>query len=165
MADYDGFKKRRRELQKRGKFRGFGICCLLEHSGGSPVESAKLSFPGDGTLLLTLNVQNTGQGHATVFPRVIAEKLGIPADKIPHTNGDSSNELPGYASVGSRSAMTAGHSIVKAMDTILQKGKPIAAAMLETGEADIVYKNGNFEVVGTDRRVDVVRRRIARATD
>jgi carbon-monoxide dehydrogenase large subunit len=39
------------------------------------------------------------------------------------------------------------------MDTILQKGKPIAAAMLETGEADIVYKNGNFEVVGTDRRV------------
>jgi carbon-monoxide dehydrogenase large subunit len=153
LADYEGFKKRRRESQKRGKYRGFGICCLLEHSGGAPLESAKLSFPGNGTLLLTLNVQNTGQGHATVFPRVIAEKLGIPADKIPHAHGDSSNELPGYASVGSRSAMTAGHSIVKAMDTILEKGKPIAAAMLETGEADIVYKNGNFEVVGTDRRV------------
>jgi carbon-monoxide dehydrogenase large subunit len=27
--------------------------------------------------------------------------------------------------------------------------------MLETGEADIVYKNGNFEVVGTDRRVSL----------
>ena len=93
LADYDGFKKRRRESQKRGKYRGFGICCLLEHSGGAPVESAKLSFPGDGTLLLTLNVQNTGQGHATVFPRVIAEKLGIPADKIPHAHGDSSNEI------------------------------------------------------------------------
>jgi carbon-monoxide dehydrogenase large subunit len=153
LADYDGFKKRRREAQKRGKYRGFGICCLLEHSGGAPLESAKLSFLGNGTLLLTLNVQNTGQGHATVFPRVIAERLGIPADKIPHAHGDSSNELPGYASVGSRSAMTAGHSIVKAMDTILEKGKPIAATMLETGEADIVYRNGNFEVVGTDRRV------------
>jgi carbon-monoxide dehydrogenase large subunit len=153
LADYAGFKKRKRESQKRGKYRGFGICCLLEHSGGAPIESAKLSFPGDGTLLLTLNVQNTGQGHATVFPRVIAERLGIPANKIPHANGDSSNELPGYASVGSRSAMTAGHSIVKAMDTILDKGKPIAAAMLETGEADIVYRDGSFEVVGTDRRV------------
>jgi aerobic carbon-monoxide dehydrogenase large subunit len=153
LADYDGFRQRRRESQRRGKYRGFGICCLLEHSGGAPLESAKLSFPGDGTLLLTLNVQNTGQGHATVFPRVIAETLGIPADKIPHTNGDSANELPGYASVGSRSAMTVGHSIVKAMDTILQKGKPIAAAMLETGEPDIVYKDGRFEVVGTDRRV------------
>ena len=153
LADYDGFKQRRRESQRRGKYRGFGVCCLLEHSGGAPIESAKLSFPGDGTLLLTLNVQNTGQGHATVFPRVIAETLGIPADKIPHTNGDSANELPGYASVGSRSAMTVGHSIVKAMDTILQKGKPIAAVMLETGEADIAYKDGRFEVVGTDRRV------------
>ncbi len=153
LADYEGFKKRKRELQKHGKYRGFGICCLLEHSGGAPIESAKLSFPGNETLLLTLNVQNTGQGHATVFPRVIAQKLGIPANKIPHAHGDSSNELPGYASVGSRSAMTAGHSIVKAMDAILEKGKPIAATMLETGEADIVYNNGNFEVVGTDRRV------------
>ncbi len=153
LADYDGFRKRKREAQKRGLYRGFGICCLLEHSGGAPIESARLSFPGNETLLLTLNVQNTGQGHATVFPRLIAQKLGIPASKIPHAHGDSANELAGYASVGSRSAMTAGHSIVKAMDTILDKGKPIAAAMLETGEADIVYKDGNFEVVGTDRRV------------
>ena len=153
LADYAGFKQRRREAGKRGKYRGFGLCCLLEHSGGAPLESAMLSFPGDGSLLLTLNVQNTGQGHATVFPRVIAERLGVPADKIRHRHGDSSNELPGYASVGSRSAMTAGHSVAKAIDTIIAKGKPIAAAMLETGEADIVYKDGKFEVVGTDRRV------------
>ena len=155
LANYDGFKQRRREAQRRGKYRGFGICCLLEHSGGAPIESAKLSFPGDGSLLLTLNVQNTGQGHATVFPRVIGEKLGIPAAKIGHAHGDSANELAGYASVGSRSAMTAGHAIVKAMDTVLEKGKPIAATMLETGEADIVYRAGNFEVVGTDRRISL----------
>ena len=155
LADYDGFKARRREALKRGKYRGIGLCCLLEHSGGAPVESAKLSFPGDGTLTLTLNVQNTGQGHATVFPRVIAARLGIPAELIRHRNGDSANELPGYASVGSRSAMTAGHSIAKAMDLILDKGKPLAAAMLEAGEPDIVYADGGFEVVGTDRRVSL----------
>ncbi len=153
LADYDGFAKRRREAHKRGKYRGFGLCCLLEHSGGSPVESAMLSFPGDGTLLLSLNVQNTGQGHATVFPRIIAERLGIAAETIVHRHGDSALELQGYASVGSRSAMTAGHSVVKAIDTVLEKGKPIAAAMLETGESDIAYKAGFFEVVGTDRRV------------
>ena len=155
LADYDGFKQRRREAQKRGKYRGFGICCLLEHSGGAPLESAMLSFPGNDTLLLSLGVQNTGQGHATVFSQVVAERLGIPAEKIPHRHGDSSLELPGYASVGSRSAMTVGHSLVKAMDAIIDKGKPIAAAMLETGEADIVYTDGRFEVVGTDRRVSL----------
>jgi carbon-monoxide dehydrogenase large subunit len=153
LADYDGFKQRRRESQKRKKYRGFGVCCMLEHAGGAPTESALLTFPGNDTLLLSLNVQNTGQGHATVFPRIIAERLGIPMEKIPHRHGDSSLEIPGFASVGSRSAMTVGHSLVKAIDAILAKGKPIAAAMLEAGESDIVYKDGRFEVVGTDRRV------------
>ena len=155
LADYDGFKKRRREAARRGKYRGFGVCCLLEHAGGAPTESAMLTFPGDGTLLLSLGVQNTGQGHATVFPKVIAEHLGIPREKIPHRHGDSTMELKGYASVGSRSAMTVGHSLVKAMEAIITKGKPVAATMLETGEPDIVYNAGRFEVVGTDRRVSL----------
>jgi aerobic carbon-monoxide dehydrogenase large subunit len=155
LADYEGFKQRRREAKKRGKYRGFGICCALEHSGGAPTETALLTFPGNETLLLSLNVQNTGQGHATVFPRVIAERLGIPAERIPHRHGDSALELPGYASVGSRSGMTVSHSLVKAIDSILEKGKPVAASMLEAGEADIAYKAGHFEVVGTDRRVSL----------
>ena len=155
LADYQNFKQRRREAQKRGKYRGLGICCMLEHSGGSPTESALLEFPGNETLQFRLNVQNTGQGHATVFSRLIGERLGIPPDKIPHRHGDSSNELPGYASVGSRSAMTVSHSMVKAIDAILAKGKPIAATMLEAGAGDIAYRDGAFEVVGTDRRVSL----------
>ena len=113
------------------------------------------NFRATRRLQLRLNVQNTGQGHATVFSRLIGERLGIPPDKIPHRHGDSANELPGYASVGSRSGMTVSHSVVKAIDAILAKGKPIAATMLEAGEADIAYKNGEFEVVGTDRRVSL----------
>jgi carbon-monoxide dehydrogenase large subunit len=155
LASYDTFKQRKREAAKRGKYRGLGISCMLEHAGGAPIESAQLSFPGGDKLLLTLNVQNTGQGHATVFPQVIAERLGIPFANIGHSHGDSSHELAGYASVGSRSAMTAGHSIVKAIESIVEKGKPIAATMLETGESDIAYKDGSFEVVGTDRRVSL----------
>jgi carbon-monoxide dehydrogenase large subunit len=155
LADYEGFKQRRREANKRGKYRGFGICCALEHSGGSPTETALLTFPGNDTLLLSLNVQNTGQGHATVFARVIGERLGIPAEKIRHRHGDSGFELTGYASVGSRSGMTVSHSVVRAIDSILEKGKSIAATMLEAGEADIAYKAGHFEVVGTDRQVSL----------
>jgi aerobic carbon-monoxide dehydrogenase large subunit len=155
LADYANFKARRRQAQKRGKYRGIGVCCMLEHAGGSPTESALLAFPGNGTLEFRLNVQNTGQGHATVFSRLIGAELGIAPEKIPHGHGDSSNELPGYASVGSRSGMTVSHSLHKAVEQMLAKGKPIAAAMLEAGEADIAFKNGQFEVVGTDRRISL----------
>ncbi len=155
LADYGNFKQRRREAQKRGKYRGLGICCMLEHAGGTPTESALLEFPGNETLQFRLNVQNTGQGHATVFSKLIGEQLGIAPEKIPHRHGDSANELPGYASVGSRSGMTVSHSVLKAVEAIVAKGKPIAAAMLEAGEGDIGYRNGAFEVVGTDRSVSL----------
>ena len=153
LADYDGIKARRREAKKRGKYRGLGISCMLEHSGGAPLEGALLSFPGDGTLTVNLNVQSTGQGHASVFPQLVADRLGIAHDKVTHRHGDSALEIAGYASVGSRSAMTAGASVVKCIDVMLEKGKRIAAMLLEAAAGDIAYDSGRFGVVGTDRRI------------
>jgi carbon-monoxide dehydrogenase large subunit len=155
LADYAGFKRRRREAQRRRKHRGIGLSCMLEHAGGAPLEGALLSFPGGERLMVNLNVQNTGQAHASVFPRLVAERLGIPADKIEHRHGDSGLEIPGFASVASRSAMTVSHSLVRAVELMLAKGKSVAAGMLEAGEADIAYRAGRFEVIGTDRRVSL----------
>jgi carbon-monoxide dehydrogenase large subunit len=151
LADYDGFKSRKKESKKKGLLRGLGVCFVLEHSGGAPTEGTQVSFPGGDKMMLTMNVQSTGQSHATIFPRLVAERLGIKAEQIGHAHGDSAHEIAGYASVGSRTAMTAGHAMVKTLDALLAKGKKVAAAVLEAGESDIEYKNGAFNVVGTDR--------------
>ncbi len=153
LSDYKNFNARRREAKRRGKYRGIGISCMLEHAGATPTEGALLTFPGNGTLAVNLNVQSTGQGHATIFIPLVADRLGIPRDNIVHRHGDSALEIAGYASVGSRSAMTAGASVVKAIAVMLDKGRHVAAQILETGEGDIAYRDGNFSVVGTDRRI------------
>jgi carbon-monoxide dehydrogenase large subunit len=155
LADYAGFRQRKRESARRGKYRGIGISCVLEHSGGAPLESASILFPGGETAVLALNVQSTGQGHASIFPYLAAERLGIPVEKVRHRHGDSDLELAGMASVGSRSAMTAGSATIKAVETMLTKAKAIAAHALEASEADIAYDAGTFEVVGTDRRISL----------
>jgi aerobic carbon-monoxide dehydrogenase large subunit len=155
LSGYAGFNKRKREAKSRGKYRGIGISCFLEHSGGMPTEGAALIFPGGETLVLGLGVQSTGQAHATVFPRLVAQKLGIPPEQIQHRHGDTALGIPGMPSVASRSAMTAGTAIVKAVDAMLVKGKSLAAGMLETADADVAYRDGNFEVVGTDRRISL----------
>jgi aerobic carbon-monoxide dehydrogenase large subunit len=155
FADVDNFKQRRREAKARGKLRGLGLSLMLEHAGGMPIEGAAVRFPGGETMNLVLNVQSTGQGHATVFPEVAAKRLGIPVEKIRHRHGDSTNEIAGMASVASRSAVTAGSAIVKTLDTMLAKAKTIAAHVLEASEADIAYEQGAFKVVGTDRRVSL----------
>jgi carbon-monoxide dehydrogenase large subunit len=155
LADYEGFNTRKRESKQRALLRGRGVCFVLEHAGGSPVEATQVSFADDERLTFTMNVQSTGQGHATVFPRLVAERLGIDAKQVDHRHGDSANELAGYASVGSRTAMTAGHAMVKTLEAMLAKGQKVAAAALEAGEGDIEYKNGAFNVVGTDRRMSL----------
>ena len=153
LSDYAGFAGRRADAKRRGRLRGIGVSCFLEHSGAMPVEGAAIVFGTDGKLEFRLNVHSTGQGHATVFSRLIAEKLGIEADQVRHRHGDSDFAIPGYASVGSRSAMTAGHSLAQAADTIIAKGKKIAAILLEADESKIDHRNGAFEVSGTNRRM------------
>ncbi len=155
LSHYAEFKKRRRDSYRRGKLRGIGVSCFLEHAGALPTESASLLFPGGETLVLGIGVQNTGQGHATVYPRLIAAKLGIPAAQIVHRHGDTDLDLKGNPSVGSRSTMTAGSALYRATELMLEKAKPIAAGMLEAAEADVAYREGQFEVVGTDRRVSL----------
>jgi carbon-monoxide dehydrogenase large subunit len=159
LADVDGFKRRRREAGKRGKYRGLGVSCMLEHAGGVPIEGAAIAFApdaaGNQSMVLGLNVQSTGQGHASVFPRLAAERLGIPVEKIRHQHGDSALEIPGFASVASRSAMTAGSAVLATLDAMLAKGKTIAATVLEAAETDIAFEAGGFAVVGTDRRISL----------
>ncbi|MEI9804868.1 MAG: molybdopterin cofactor-binding domain-containing protein [Pseudolabrys sp.] len=72
LADFDNFAKRKRESAKRKKLRGIGVSCMLEHAGAMPMETASVTFPGDDKLILGCNVQSTGQGHATVFGRLLA---------------------------------------------------------------------------------------------
>ena len=51
--------------------------------------------------------------------------------------------------------MCAGSAIVHNADVMLAKGKKLASALLEASEADIQYRNGSFEVVGTDRKISL----------
>ena len=155
LADVDNFNKRKRQSAKRKKLRGIGISCMLEHSGATPMEMASVAFPDGDKMILGLNVQSTGQSHATVFGHLLAHKLGIDAAKIEHRHGDTNLGLTGAASVGSRSAMCAGNAIVHVANVMLAKGKKVASAALEASESDIQYRNGAFEVVGTDRKISL----------
>ncbi len=155
LSRYEEFSKRKRESKQRKRLRGLGISCFLEHAGGTPTESAMITFAGGRNIVVGLNVQSTGQGHATVYPRIAAEKLGIDAQYVRHRHGDSSLELPGGASVGSRSTMIAGAAVVRGAELVIEKGKKVAAALLEAADADIEYNRGTFSVAGTDRKVSL----------
>jgi carbon-monoxide dehydrogenase large subunit len=49
--------------------------------------------------------------------------------------------------------MTAGAALVKAVELLIEKGRRLAGDSLEAAAADVIYRDGLFEVAGTDRRI------------
>ncbi len=51
--------------------------------------------------------------------------------------------------------MVGGNALVKATEAIIEKGKPMAAAMMEADATDIEFKDGQYRVVGTDKALAI----------
>ena len=152
LAEYPTFNLRRHAAEAKGKLRGIGLAMLLEHAGGMPLEGADISFK-DGQVILGLGIQSNGQGHATLYRDLLADQLAIPAERVIVRQGDSDLELRGGPSVASRSTMTAGAALVKAVELLIEKSRRLAGDSLEAAAADVIYRDGLFEVAGTDRRI------------
>jgi len=156
LADYQHVADRREAAKKRGRLLGAGVATVVAASGGRDYEHAEIRFDPAGGVVLMTGSMDHGQGHGTTFKQVLSEKLGIDADLIRYRYGDSDLVTMGIGTFGSRSAQLAGSAIAVAADRLIDKGRKIAAHMLEAGTHDIVFENGRFTIAGTDRSVGIV---------
>src|SRR6185437_7705983 len=152
-ADAAGFPARRDEARARGMLRGLGYAVYIEQSGFPPDEFAELRFDPSGTLTLLMGSQSSGQGHQTAYAQLASEKLGLPLEKIRVAQGDTAAIGFGRGTGGSRSLPVGGAALFHAADKLIEKGKKIAAHMMEVAEADIRFDEGVFAISGTDRGV------------
>jgi aerobic carbon-monoxide dehydrogenase large subunit len=152
-AAVDGFSRRRRESEARGCLRGLGLAYHIKGTGGSPSENVDIRFEADGTVSLITGTQTIGQGHETTFPQILADRLGIPNERIRLVQGDTDRIPIGGGHGSSRATYMGGTAIWHASEEIIAKGTRIAAEALEAAEADIRFADGSFVVAGTDRSV------------
>jgi carbon-monoxide dehydrogenase large subunit len=155
-ADVDGFPERRTESEARGLLRGLGFAYHIKATGGSPHENVDIRFEADGTVSLITGTQTIGQGHETTFPQILADRLGLPNERIRLVQGDTDLIPAGGGHGSSRATYMGGTAIWRASDEIIEKGTRIAADALEASEADIRFEDGRFVVSGTDRSVALV---------
>jgi carbon-monoxide dehydrogenase large subunit len=154
-ADAAGFAARRDEARRRGRLRGLGHAVYIEQSGFPPDEFAEARFDPSGTLTLLMGTQSSGQGHQTAYAQLASEKLGLPLDKIRVLQGDTAAIGFGRGTGGSRSLPVGGAALAQAADKLIEKGRKIAAHMMEAAEADIAFADGVFAITGTDRGVTI----------
>ena len=154
-SDRDGFAARRAASEADGKLRGLGLAYCVDACGGQNSETATLKVDPQGIVTVLIGCQSNGQGHATAFSQVVADRLGIDIGKIRVIQGDSDLIAVGKGTGGSRSVPVGSVACERGVDNLIAKGKQLAADALEAAEADIEYADGVFSVAGTDRRLDL----------
>src|SRR3546814_14825352 len=95
-------------------------------------------------------------GHETTLAQIVADGLHLPPESVRIVEGDSDSVPFGRWTSGSRSAVTAGTALWRALEQARGRLRDIAAALLEAAPAVIGYKEGWFTVRGTDLRLSVV---------
>ena len=166
IADYKGFAKRQSAARKTRRPRGFGIACYVESSGVAPsrmaaalgarvgfFEAAQIRVQQDGSVQALLGTHNHGQGHATTFAQIISSRLGVPMASVEIIEGDTDQVPYGSGTFGSRSIAVGGSALDRAAVKVIDKGKKIAAHLLEASVDDVAFADGQFAIAGTDRRV------------
>ena len=159
-ADSAGFEARRARSLAAGKLRGLGVAFTVEQSAGVSDESAEVRFEPDGTVTLSLGTHSHGQGHETVFRQLAAERLGLEFEQIRYVQGDTDRVAYGGGTSGSRCAALGGGALHRALERVVEKGRRVAAHLLEAAAEDVEFDSGTFRVGGTDRALrlfDVVK--------
>jgi carbon-monoxide dehydrogenase large subunit len=164
LIDYKGFPARRKESEKRGKLRGIGFSSYIEACGIAPSavvgslgagvglwESGQIRFNATGSVSVFTGAHSHGQGHETTFSQLVADKLGVPIENVEVVHGDTGSIPMGMGTYGSRSLAVGGSALSRACDKVIDKGKKIAAHLLEASVDDIEFSAGTFRVAGTDR--------------
>jgi carbon-monoxide dehydrogenase large subunit len=113
-------------------------------------------FEADGSVTIFSGTLDFGMGHATPFAQVLHEKLGVPFDKIRLVQSDSDRLITGGGSGGSKSLMHTGTALVEASAKVIERGKEIAAHVLEASASDIEFAHGRFVVAGTDTSIGIM---------
>jgi carbon-monoxide dehydrogenase large subunit len=150
LADWEGFDKRKAATAASGKLRGRALSFFIEQ-GGIFNDRMEIRFSATGTVTIVAGTHSHGQGHATVFPQIVAEWLGVPMTAIRYVQGDTDQVPFGRGTYAARSSMIGGCALRIAADVVIEKGKKMAGRLMETAPADIEFKDGRFTVAGTDR--------------
>jgi carbon-monoxide dehydrogenase large subunit len=170
VLDYEKVRAEQAARRERGDVKqlGVGFSTYIEMCGLAPSRIlGALKFGGGGWEAMTVRCLPTGtvqivsgtsphgQGHATTFSQIAADRLGVPVDDIEFLHGDTAVSQLGLDTYGSRSLPVGGVALWHATEKIIVKAKRIAAHTLEADEADIDYEDGRFSVRGTDRGLTV----------
>ena len=146
-ADYAGLRREQAERRARGEVVGIGVVSYVEPCALG-WESGSIRVERSGKVTAITGSSAHGQGHETTFAQVVADHLGVTPDEVTVLHGDTRSGPEGFGTFGSRSVALGGGALVRGSVEVRDKGRRIAARLLEAAPEDVVGVPGGFQVAG-----------------
>ena len=153
LGDWNGFPARRAAAKARGKCRGIGVANYVDTATGVPRERAEITVHPEGRVDVVVGTVSNGQGHETSFAQLVNEWLGVPIENVNIIAGDTAIVKVGGGTHSGRGMRLVSIVVFNASKQIIEKGKRIAARMLESDPSQVGFEAGRFSVAGTERSV------------
>jgi carbon-monoxide dehydrogenase large subunit len=167
VLGYEAVRKEQADRRGRDDVKqlGVGFSTYVEMCGLAPSrilgalkygaggwESLSIRCLPTGTVQVMSGTTPHGQGHATTFAQIVADRLGVEVDDVEFLSGDTAVVPTGMDTYGSRSLPVGGVALYHASERIVDKARTIAAHLLEVAEDDLDYEAGRFSVKGSPDR-------------
>ena len=130
---------------------GIGTSVFIDRTAGVPgSEYGSVQLQPDGSMLVLTGSSPYGQGHHTAWAQLVAERTGLPMERITVVHGDTDVVPRGGITGGSRSAQKAGSAVIEATEELVERARALAADALEAAPADVVLdlERAEFHVAG-----------------
>jgi carbon-monoxide dehydrogenase large subunit len=157
-VDYEALRAEQARRRQAGSTLqlGIGISTFVDRTAGLPgTEYGAVELRRDGGMVVRSSTVPSGQGHFTSWAMLVAERTGVPIERIEFVWGDTDLVPRGTITGGSRSLQRAGSAVAMAADMLVQEARSTAADLLEAAPEDIVIDvgaGGRFHVAGTPGR-------------
>ena len=161
-VNYQQLRQEQEHGRGHGHYVGIGVTTYAEICGLGPSqvagavgfggglwESAIVRFYATGKVNVFVGTSPHGQGEETTFAQILSDELGVPVDDVEVVHGDTDNTPMGWGTYGSRTTVVGGAAVALSARKIRDKGRALAAHLLEAAEEDIEYEDGKFFVRGS----------------
>jgi aerobic carbon-monoxide dehydrogenase large subunit len=151
LSGYARERERQRAAQASGSVIGVGVVVYVEPAAVG-WESGSVRVERTGAVTVVTGSSAHGQGHETTWAQIVADALGVRPEDVVVRHGDTGGTPQGFGTFGSRSTALGGSAALRAAEDVREKGRRIAAHLLEAAVADVTPAPGGFHVVGAPAR-------------
>jgi carbon-monoxide dehydrogenase large subunit len=151
LAGVEALRREQAERRARADRRvlGIGVSTYAEVTGFSRKEFGAVEVDVDGSVTVRVGTSSHGQGHETAFAQIVAGLLEVPIASVRVVHSDTAAVPRGEGTFGSRSLQIAGSSVYEASEAVVERGRRIAAGLLEAAPEDVrLLPEGRFGVAG-----------------